>query len=359
MEVWKSEKMPGVEEARTRVSVLEIIKKCGNEELKALAEKATVGEREVHMLFSAKPMQPILPPLDIFGADGSPTTAFDMAIEGLDSAVRSVARNLKEGGKIQDVEWLVVGSPVVPGGKVTQGLLDKMTHGDSYQTIAELKAEMAAAELSDPNVKLIMTGHSYGASMAVTTARIFEKEHPELASRVRVLADDPILLYEKKEDQEKGKSAVKGAVFAALSEVWSRRKDMMAKAWITKEFKKVLENRGISTTDTPEQASFKSEAIKIIDRDLMEGMKRVEGESAFPDTIKTYVRQGAFDETDPSVQRENDWDTFLNSDSADSLKPLYHDKPNVRVWGYNGKHAIDRFRHAKRFVKTAKILSGT
>jgi hypothetical protein len=287
-------------------------------------------------------------------------------MEGLETNVREVITSLKE-GKPVDKQWLIVGSPVVPGGKVTSEFVDQMRNGNAFQVLAKLKSEMAMQELDDPNTKLIMTGHSYGADMAITTARAVEQDHPELADRVRVLADDPV----------RGEKAVKGAVLAGLSEAWKRRKDMVAKMWITSEYKRVLTKKSLNIEDTPEQARVKKEALTIMDRDFKSGNDFFREEDAFPDKIQTYVRQGAFDETDPSIEREEDWGKFLEQE-ADlaseinyykpgekhddtrpiSMRVLYHKKPNVRVWGYGGRHAIDRFRHAKRFVRTGELLEG-
>lgn len=378
MEVWKSK--TGAEEVRTRVSLIEVLRKLGSPDMKALAEKAiNTGEytKDEWVLFSSKPMQSVLPPLDIFGADGSPFTALDIAVDGLGRALSEVGRSLKK-GEPRDIEWIMTGSPLVDGGRVTENMVEEMETGSSYEVFAGLKAEMIAEELKDPRVRSVKSvGHSWGGSLDVMAAAALEQISPESARRVKVLADDPVLLYGGTETAVgQGKTVVEGAVRAALGEVLHRRKDMLAKLWITKEYRKWLTKMGIGE-DNPEQASLKARALKIVDRDISTGPRRTADQDLFPNEIKVYVRQGVYDETqpDPKLVTVGEWEKFLADEERDpsreeegvlekdgmvmgtrSLGNLKRLKPNVRVYGYGGRHAIDRFRRMDRFVTAAKVL---
>ncbi len=352
--LWESERHPGVAEVYSYVSVLEIIKKLGSEELRGLA--ATAGddiEKDEWILFSSKPMQAILPPLNVFGADGSPVTAMDIAIEDLGKAINQVSRSLRE-GKPADVVWKLVGSPVGPGGKVTEEFVSDMEKGSYYKEFTDLHTEMLEQELGNSKVKkLILTGQSYGASMAVLTARKLEEEIGENdMKKAEVLADDPVVAYK---GTGGGQKLILGSVLEAFEGLWQRRKDYAAKFWITNEYKRFLEIKGIKPDDDQEQTELKNRMQKVIDRDLNVGPQVTMGEDLYPDKIKVFIRQGAYDETQvgEKLVGKQEWETFK---FKGTLAPFRHEKHNVRVYGYGSGHAMDRFRRIDRFVKAADLL---
>lgn len=63
----------------------------------------------------------------------------------------------------------------------------------------------------------------------------------------------------------------------------------------------------------------------------------------YPDTIPTYIRLGAYDETLPDPAKEA---KFISPNTPTTLgvPVLEHPQPNVRVFGLDNSHALNRIR---------------
>jgi len=354
LRVWESRKYPGVRFVNTQISVLEMISQLSGGELKqkaALARTQTEQgdlKKEEWVLFSSIS--------DIFfPTDGSIQTASDFAEDYVLRGVAKVVRSLDTDSP-EDFVLTAISSPLTIGGRITQEHMDSIGNNNVFWTDAKLFAEYVAEKLeSNPNTNYVLTGHSFGASMAEITARQLELDGGSAdLNRVKVLADAPVVAHggDKKAKRQGIKMAL-GAAKSAREAFRERRDDIRSKLNVVPGYKRALKKQGIDLTENLDQWRLKKLAVFAAMGQYIKGPRRTEDEKIAPEKIRVYVRQGIGDHTlTQGIE--------LGHDGKDDKKNFLHVEEVERTLKFfvKGGHVMDKFRpeNLKRFVNSARIL---
>jgi hypothetical protein len=345
---WTSCERPGVSEVHTSVRVLDILSGVGEA---GIAQSARNVDREQvqterWLVFSSTPNA-------LFPTDGGPMTAFDIA---MDRALRVLpgVRYSVENGSAKDVEITLMGSPLSLGGTVSDEWIQQVDSESWFVAQARLHAEYIKEKLADSDDVIYLTGQSMGGLMAMITARLLPEE---MQRRVRVLADNPDPVHGKgQQEKDAGFNKLVAGVIKELDAMWERREDVWAKTYIADEQKRVMKQGGIWIEESNDQRQLKQKGLKRAWKNLEQGPGDYL-ESFYPEHAQVYIRQGIYDQT--RVEKDDLVDYLNRPDLKKGLGGVWskpENRPNVRQWGFSGRHEMRRHNYDYRWILAARAL---
>jgi hypothetical protein len=350
---YKSEAMEGVSFSYTKLSITpEIMSRLSQKsdpaehlgannfsdemarEEEANGEEETAAKRQDYFLFCAFGLPP----------DGTAFTAGDIAIDRFIRLMPRVARPMKKGEEIPEVNIYVLGAPTGFAGSVTQEWIDQVKE-NGLETHAKLYAEFIKKHEpeDDSNRHIVLQGVSKGAVVAEKTSKYLPEEVQKNTQR---LLDNPAGDH-KPGQYIKGAEVLAGMVGETVARVLFDKDMMQPLMKVGGPFlDKLSEKTGIAKDDK-EQSKLKLKAA------LAEALALIKGSPMDTESTRSFIRQGIGDPLSFSPKRL--YEIWKKEDEGVGI-PMFSKGKTLEV-PFKGKHFFIYNRY-NRWNKVLEYVEG-
>lgn len=353
--LWESKKEPGVKEVYSRINILELIDNIKGTNLSGLPHTI----EEVTFVSSSTPTS------HIFSIDGGTHTPIDITINRVFFEISRTLRHYKETGELLNSEVILLGSPLAIGGEITKAWGDSVKNKGIFETQSNTNAELIEeiVKQTEP-LKVLLTGHSYGAVASMLTASYLS---PETKQLTRVLADGPAPTFGGKLRLLKSLQLLVGLGIEEFIKIFINKlpNEAKYKTPTIEQYESQLRKLGIDYKN-PEQETLKREISKVV---MVQALTK--GPSTFSNIYsdalpnRVYIRQGAFDPitfTFEYLKELKEQNILRKNMTLGQLIQKYKGtslRGKARVYPYEGTHHINRFsaKNVRKWLNTSKNLT--